>query len=74
MSQSQIGENTNSGVFFLIFSWGRDFSSPPKFSDASSTCIVKVSLGEARMHISQVGLLNKKKRLGYRVSPWPEYN
>lgn len=71
-----MGKNSNSVFCFVLFcfSWGGDFSSPPKFLDVLSTCVAKVSLGEARMHINQDSLLNKKKRLRYGVSLWPEYN
>lgn len=46
---------------FLFFSWGRDFSSPPQFSDMLNSCEEKVSLGEARRHRSQDGLLKRKR-------------
>lgn len=59
MFQIQMGETSKSAFLFL---------------DVLSTCVLKVSLGEARMYISQDGLLNKKTRLGYRVGPWPKYN
>jgi len=61
-------------VVILILFWGEDFSSPLKFSDVLSAYVAKVSLGEARRHISQGGLLNQNKMLGYGASPWPEYN